>query len=54
MFECAYINKIANVLSPKYARLLNMAWQMSEYGKVLNMQALHNVLNMPEYALTKF
>ena len=26
----------------------------SEYGRVLNMRALHSVLNMPEYALTEF
>ena len=34
---------------PKYAKILNMAkfWT----GKVLNMRALHNVLNMPEYVL---
>ena len=25
-----------------------------EYGKVLNMRALHCILNMPEYALTEF
>ena len=32
----------------------NMPRVLSEYGKVLNMQALHGVLNMPEYALTEF
>ena len=26
----------------------------SEYGRVLNMQALHSVLNMQEYALAEF
>ena len=38
---------------PKYTKLLNMA-KFSEYGRVLYMRALHNVLNMPEYALTEF
>ena len=27
----------------------NMPRVLSEYGKVLNMQALHGVLNIPEY-----
>ena len=31
---------------PKYAKI----WQSSEYGRVLNMRALHSILNMPEYA----
>ena len=35
--------------------VLNMPkWKSSEYFNVLNMRALHGVLNMPEYALTKF
>ena len=29
-------------------------WQKSEYGRALNMQEIHKVLNMPEYALTEF
>ena len=29
-------------------------WQSSEYGRALNMLALHSILNMPEYALTGF
>ena len=29
-------------------------WQSSESGRVLNMQALHSVLNMPEYAYLGF
>ena len=53
MPECVYINRIPNmpwVLSmSKFWR-----WQSSEYGRVLNMWALHSVLNMPEYALNKF
>ena len=38
-------------LGPKYAKF--WIWQSSEYGWVLNMRALHSVLNMPEYALTE-
>ena len=37
---------------PKYVKILNKA--NFEYGRVLNMRALHSVLNMPEYALTEF
>ena len=40
------------------AQVLNMPkfwlWESSGYGRVLNMRALHSVLNMPEYALTEF
>ena len=53
MPECAYINEIPNI-----PRVLNKSkfciWQSSEYGRVLNMRALHSVLNMPEYALAEF
>ena len=39
-------------LGPKYAKILNIGkfwiWQ------VLNMGALHSVLNMPAYVLTEF
>ena len=37
-------------------RVINMPkfWQSSEYGRVLNMRALHNVLNMSEYGMTEF
>ena len=39
-------------------RVLNIPkfwiWPSSECGKVLNMLALHSVLNMPDYALTEF
>ena len=39
-------------------RVLNMPkfWisQSFEYGSLLNMRALHSVINMPEYALTEF
>ena len=39
------------------SRVLNMPkfwiWQSSKYDSVLNMQALHSVLNMPEYALSE-
>ena len=49
MPECTYINNILNM-----PRVLNMpifwTWESSEYGRVLNMWALHSVLNMPEYA----
>ena len=34
------------VTCPKYAKVLNMAG--------FSMQALHSILNMPEYALTEF
>ena len=36
-------------------RVLNISqvliWQYCEYGRVLNMQELHKVLNMPQYGL---
>ena len=32
----------------------NMPRVLSEYGKVLNMQAFHGVLNIPEYTLAEF
>ena len=35
-------------------KLLNMANMSPEYGGVLNMRALHSVLNIPEHALTEF
>ena len=42
----------------EYALGINMQilwiWQSSEYGRVLNMRALHSVLNMRRYALAKF
>ena len=31
-----------------------LMWQSFEYGRVPNMQVLHSVPNMPEYALTEF
>ena len=52
MPECAKINKILNL-----PRVLNKPkfwiWQSSVRGSVLNMPALHSVLNMPENALTE-
>ena len=44
MPQCAYINRILNM-----PRALNM----SLAGFLLNMRALHSVLNMLEYALTE-
>ena len=29
-------------------------WQSSEYGRVLNTQGLHSILNMPEWAILEF
>ena len=53
MPEYAQMNKILNV-----PWVLNMpklwTWKSSEYCKVLNIQALHSVLNMPENTLTEF
>ena len=50
MPEYAQINKILNMLQvlnvPKFR-----IWQSSEYVRVVDMQALHSVLSMPEYAL---
>ena len=48
-YTCICLNKQDSeyALGPKYAKI-------SEYGRVLNMRALHSVLNMPEYALTEF
>ena len=53
MPEYASISSILNM-----PQVLNMAkfliWRSFEYGRVLSMQSLHGVLNMPEYALTEF
>ena len=43
---CLYKQDFEYAWGPKYAK-------SSEYGRVLNMLALHSVLNMPEYALTE-
>ena len=52
MSECAYINRILN--TPRVPNMPEfLIWQSSEYGRVLNVRALNNVLNMPEYALTE-
>ena len=50
--------------SAKATRILNMPGalnmpkfetsQSSKYGRVLNMGALHSILNTPEYTLTEF
>ena len=32
----------------------NSERQSSEYGRILNMLALHIILDMPEYTLTEF
>ena len=51
MPEYAYISRILS-------RILDLPkfWvsQNSLYRRVLNLQALHSVLNMPEYVLTEF
>ena len=54
MPDCAYIKSILNMpqAGPKFVKVLNMA-KSSEYGKALNMRALHSVLNTSEYALTE-
>ena len=56
MSECAYINMI--LYMPLVVNTSNFwIWQNSEYDRVLNMRALHsilNILNMREYALTEF
>ena len=42
----------------EYTLVLNMPkfwiWQSFEYGRILNMLALHSVLDMSEYALAEF
>ena len=48
MLKGAYINRILNM-----PLVLNMSKSL-EYSRVLNMRALHSVLNMPGYALTDF
>ena len=47
---------IENASISKYAHDMPKFWiaQSSDYGRVLNMQALHSVLNMPEYPLPEF
>ena len=53
MPKCAYINMILNV--PCVLNIPKLCIRpSSEYGMVLNMLALHSILNMPEYALTEF
>ena len=53
MPESVYINMIL-----KMPPVLNMPkpgkWKSFEYGSILNMRALHSVLNMLEYAFTKY
>ena len=48
---CLYKQDSEYASGPKYAKIL--IWQSSKYGRVLNVRALHSVLNMPEYALTE-
>ena len=38
-------------LGPKIPTPKFWIWQSSENGRVLNMRALHSILNMPEYAV---
>ena len=50
MPQCDEINKILNM--PMVLNIPTfLIWQSSEPGRVLNMRAFHNVLNMSEYAL---
>ena len=53
MPEIVYINMIL-----KIPQVLNMPkpgkWKSSEYGSILNMRALHSILNMLEYAFIKY
>ena len=48
---CLYRQDSEYVPGSKYTKILSMA--VSEYVRVLNMRALHNVLIMPEYPLTE-
>ena len=44
---CVYKQDFKYASGRKYAKY-------AKYGKVLNVLALHTVLDMPEYALTEF
>ena len=47
--------KVNTTIISEYAWIcLNKQCQRSKYVRFLNMRALHNILNMPQYALTKF
>ena len=53
MPEFAYINRILHM--PGVLTMSKFGiWQSPEYDRVLDMSALHCVLNMPEYAWTEF
>ena len=56
IIEYAWIGLNKQVLN--VTRNLNMPkfWilQTFEYGRILHMQVLHSILNMPEYALSEF
>ena len=44
---CLYKQDSEYASGPKYGKIL-------EFGRILNMWMLHNILNIPEYALTEF
>ena len=54
MSEYAWIRLNKQILNmPPVLNILKFwIYQSSEYDRVLNMQVLYSVLNMPEYALT--
>ena len=49
---CPYKQEFDYASGPKYAKF--WIWQSSECGRVLIMQALHSVLNIPEYILIEY
>ena len=49
VWMCLYKQDSKYTSGPKYPKSQN-----SEHGRDFNMQALHGVLSMPEYALTRF
>ena len=50
---CLYKQDSEYARGPKYAKILSIA-KFWKNGRVLNMLALHNILDMPEYTLTEF
>ena len=55
---CIILHSLRSYHFCSRSNLLNMPdfwiWQNFEYGRVLCMQALNSILNMPEYDLTEF
>ena len=52
MSERANKNRILNM--PWILNMGKCLWENFEYDRVLNVQKLHSVLNMPKYALAEF